>query len=156
MGVNKDRVFRWMTQTLGATPSIRSRLESINSRTNEIVTKPTLYPLPSYINVTLKLQNVGLRIFGNTKEDCLFTSQLFSGLFTGVSAFSLGDGMYRCTLINLVNELLEEDKSAKIVKYTPTQKYNDLHKLSSTEFGKVLGAAAAGIDFDNNEFHLEK
>jgi hypothetical protein len=42
-----------------------------------LVSEPTLYPLPSFINTQLKMHSVSnVHLFGNSREDCFFTFQV--------------------------------------------------------------------------------
>lgn len=77
MGVSVEQCFSWIEKSVtDKNLEIKGKLNAIKSKADEIARKPTLHPLPSYINVTLRLSSIGLRVFGISKEESLYTYQV--------------------------------------------------------------------------------
>lgn len=81
MGVSVNRCSNWLRKSLPPNttpPKLFDDIRGLTESKEEIAKSATLAPLPSYINVTLKLNSIGLRIFGVTKEESLFTYQVLN------------------------------------------------------------------------------
>lgn len=72
MGVSIERVKKWIKKSFNIDFEIPPEIDT---------TCPTLAPLPSLVDVTYKITNTNLILFGKNKDECLYTIQVKSFYF---------------------------------------------------------------------------
>jgi hypothetical protein len=119
-------------------------LKSIKSVSTEVA---TLYPLPSYVDVTLKLSSVGFHLFGVTKEESFYTHQFFSSLVIACGK---------------LDALPQPDKLLAVVgmddppTYRAVPEYLTLHKTTSKHLGKAVREEVRQLRSTGGRYNMVK
>jgi hypothetical protein len=84
-----------------------------------------LYPPPCFVDTTFKLSNINVSLFGNSKEEALYSLQFFSTFLSEYTRMGLGYS----------SDLLISD-AANTDHLKPTELYTNLHKKATHLFAE--------------------